>query len=700
MTFDIFCRIPPGKLGRNLPCDGEDGTMTLTPRTTVLAALMATSCLAAATALSATASTPTASTPTASTALAAAGQLSSVPSWAHGRPAAVAAATDRVSFAVLLRLRDSAELSALARRVSDPDSASYRHFLTTAQLNAQYAPTAASVSAVTGWLQQAGVTVDGASPSGTMVLAHASARTVESALQVRLARFAVGSELLRAPLSEPTVPASLRAVVAGVQGLAQSTMKVPSAIHQATRSPLPSPPQSPVDTAPGAAFYNTRPCTSAYGTQTATEQPGYLGSQQPYAVCGYTAGQVRSAYGIDKTPYTGRGQTVAIIDAFASPTIEADTNTWSGLHDVQPLRPGQLSQVDYPGATQTPQDPTGLLLDPQGWAGEETLDVQAVHGLAPDADIVYVAAATPESVALDAALAEVVEGGLAQIVSNSYGQADDAPDASDKFAFDQVTTEAAAKGIGVYFSSGDDGDEVEAAGTRTADYPATSDLVTAVGGTTLEIDSAGNSRGETYWGTRKAAQVGSGWALDKTVLSGAGGGGVSTSYAEPTWQQGVVPASLATYGGVPAGRVVPDISMVADSTTGFLVGQTQTQHDGTASYSEYRIGGTSLSCPLFAALMALADQASGQPHGDVAPALYKHRSGGALRDPSATPVVGPLTTLANVRPDLTDPTDTTSAVTYSLRLLGNLSTLHALSGYDYSTWLGTPNAPALLAALR
>ena len=664
--------------------------MTTTSRRFVLASLLATSCLAGTAVLSASAGTP----------VALPALVSAVPSWAHGLPSAAVPATDRVSFAVVLRLRNSAELSALARRVSDPDSASYRHFLTTDQLNARYAPTAASRAAVTGWLQRAGLTVDGASPSGTMVLAHASAGAVEQALQVQLARFAVGAEQLRAPLSEPVVPVALRSVVAGVQGLAQSTMKVPSAVHEATGVPVPSPPQTPVDTAPGAAFHNARPCTSAYGTQTATAQPAYLGTKRPYAVCGYTAGQVRSAYGIDKTPYTGTGQTVAIIDAFASPTIEADTNTWAGLHNVQPLKPGQLSQVDYPGATQTPEDPTGTVLDPNGWAGEETLDVQAVHGLAPDANIVYVAAATPQNVAFDAALAEVVEGGLAQIVSNSYGQSDDAPDAIDKFSFDQVTTQAAAKGIGVYFSSGDDGDQVEASGKRTADYPATSDLVTAVGGTTLEVGSRGNFFGETYWGTRKAPLVGKGWALDRTVFSGAGGGGVSTSYAEPTWQQGVVPDSLATYGGVKAGRVVPDISMVADSTTGFLVGQTQLQHGGTAAYSEYRIGGTSLSCPLFAALMALADQASGKPHGDVAPTLYKHRTGGALRDPAATPVVGALTTLANVRPDLADPTDTTSAVGYSLRLLGNLGTLHALRGYDDSTGLGAPYAPAFLAALR
>lgn len=656
-------------------------------RTVLLPAIAATCGLTAA-ALPAVASAPNSGT-----AGVAGLVVSSRPAWARHAPAALEPATDRVSFAVVLRVRHAAELSTLARSVSDPAAPRYRQFLTTEQLNARYAPTRATQNAVMAWLRSAGVSVDRVSPSGTLVLAHADAATVQSVLHVKLARFEVAGRLLRAPLADPIVPVALRADVAGVQGLAQTAM-TPLAV------PVPQPVATPVDTAPGPAFLNARPCTSAYGTQTASSQPAYRGRKRPYAICGYTAGQVRSAYGIDKTPYTGAGQTVAIIDAFASPTIENDTNSWSAQHHVPVLNSGQLSQVDYPTATQTPEAPLGQLLDPQGWAGEETLDVEAVHGIAPAASIVYVAAATPENVALNAALAQVVEGGLAQIVSNSYGSTSDNPDPIDKFAFDQITTQAAAKGIGVYFSSGDNGDEKETGGTRTADYPATSDLVTAVGGTTLEVGSKGQYLGETYWGTRKALKSGSGWTLGKTTLSGAGGGGVSTSYPEPSWQKGVVPASLASFGGVKAGRVVPDISMVADSTTGYLVGQTQTQANGKPAYSEYRIGGTSLSCPLFAALMALADQASGHRHGDVAPALYAHRAGGTLRDPSAAPVANGLTTLANVRPDFTNTSDAQSPITYSLRLLGNLSTLHALNGFDDSTGLGTPYAPMFLAALR
>jgi subtilase family serine protease len=143
------------------------------------------------------------------------------------------------------------------------------------------------------------------------------------------------------------------------------------------------------------------------------------------------------------------------------------------------------------------------------------------------------------------------------------------------------------------------------------------------------------------------------------------------------------------------GRVVPDISLVADSTTGVLVGQTQTDADGVARYSEYRLGGTSVSSPLFGGLMALAIQWNGgKSLGFVSPAMYSAyiKSPTAFRDPFAhTPL--------NVRTDYTNTQDPTSPVVYHLRLLGQLSTLHALKGYDDSTGLGTPCATSFVAAI-
>jgi subtilase family serine protease len=608
-----------------------------------------------------------------------------VPAFAHGVPAAAEPATAPVHVALLLRGRDSTGLASYARAASTPGTATYRHFLSPAQLRQRYAPGTAATTAVTSWLRAAGLTVDSVSPDRDLVAAHGAAALVATAFGTAFAQFDVDGTLLRAPLSEVQLPSSVAPYVAAVTGLTERYMNTPAA-------------------APPAVFLNARPCSSYYGEKTASSVATYNGKHQPFAVCGYTPAQIRGAYGVGATHLTGKGMTVAIVDAFASGTIENDVNTWSAQHGLPKLASGQYTEAN-PGLENVPEDPTGVgVIDPEGWSGEQTLDVEAVHAMAPAANIYYVGALAPFDATLFAAEAQAIEDGTAQVVSNSWGSTSDSPDPADKAIFDQLTSDAAATGVTVAFSTGDSGDETPS-GPRTADFPATSDMVVAVGGTTLKVLSGNRYGGETYWGTKKTPMVDKKWDFDHTVFNGAGGGGVSTSYAEPAWQQPVVPKSLATYGVTTPGRVLPDLSLDADSTTGFLVGQTQTMKDGSTRYSEYRIGGTSLSCPLFAGLMALADQKAGKGLGLVTPTLYGVAAHGRLatvfRDPAGVSVGKQgLSTLANVRPDYTDTTDPSSQTTYSLRTLGNLLTLHHRAGYDDSTGLGSPKAVAFVAAVR
>src|SRR5262249_53365831 len=136
----------------------------------------------------------------------------------------------------------------------------------------------------------------------------------------------------------------------------------------------------------------------------------------PYTVKGYTPAQIRSVYGVP-ADLTGAGQTVAIIDAFASPTILADANHWSTNRGIATMNSGQFKQVVAPGTYNRAENKK---MDPSGWYGEETLDVEAVHGMAPAANIVFVSAPNNRQ-DLDAAMNMVVDRHLAQIVSNSYG---------------------------------------------------------------------------------------------------------------------------------------------------------------------------------------------------------------------------------------------------------------------------------------
>ncbi|HVW80875.1 MAG TPA: S53 family peptidase [Mycobacteriales bacterium] len=625
------------------------------------------------------------------------GLIDAIPSWAAGvAPKVLEPARTPVQITLALKGRNTAELERFDAAVSNPASPSYRHFLTRAEYEKRFAPTAAEAAAARSWLRQEGFTIDGTTAARGLITAHAASSLVAELFHTSFGLFDVAGQLLRAPLSQPTMPAALRSVVSTVVGLAQNP-----AVSNASPAP---------------AFINARPCSRYFGQKVDRRQPAYDGKHQAYAICGYTMAQIRSAYGLSRVPLTGKGATVGVVDAFASPTITQDVNEWSRRQGIPALAPGQLDQVTLPGMSSLPEVDVVLpILDGQGWQEEESLDVEAVHGIAPGAKIIYYSALNgfglnvgPFEVGLEpllVALSQAVESDKVQVVSNSWGGASDAPTPGDTLILNTITNEAAAEGITVDFSSGDSGDQVASDGKRLADFPATSPGVTAVGGTTLEVGKHGQRVAETYWGTWKAPLKKGRWDLKGKIFNGGGGGGVSTAYAEPSWQKGIVPDSEATYGGLARpGRVEPDVSMDADSTTGLAIGLTQHYADGTDHYGQFRIGGTSLSCPLFSALVALAVGKTGHGLGLINPTLYAKASTAAGRkklfnDPIAVRRAHGESTLANVRPDYTATDNPKSKVNDTLRLLGNLGTLHARRGYDDSTGLGTPKGAALVAAL-
>jgi subtilase family serine protease len=164
-------------------------------------------------------------------------------------------------------------------------------------------------------------------------------------------------------------------------------------------------------------------------------------------------------------------------------------------------------------------------------------------------------------------------------------------------------------------------------------------------------------------------------------------------FAQPSYQQGVVPDALATQNQHPGqkGRVVPDISAVGDPNTGMLVGQTQTFPDGVY-YDQYRIGGTSLSCPLLAGIMALADSAYGT-HGFINPSLY------ALAGTSALDDVQHVTAAVD-RVDYVNGVDASNGTVTSVRTFDFQGlTIKTTPGYDNVTGLGTPNGLTFLSQI-
>ncbi|NLU74446.1 S8/S53 family peptidase [Streptomyces sp. HNM0575] len=589
------------------------------------------------------------------------------------------ASSAKVTARVYLAGRDASGLAAYARSVSDPGSASYRKYLSPEQARARYGPTKAQKAAVTAWLKSSGMKVTGANEHYLSVSGDTAA--TEKAFATRLHDYTKNGRTYRAPQTAASVPSSLHGAVLTVVGL-DNAPKL--AKHDEELPP------------PGPVFRNSGPFSGYYGSKTATGLPKAYGKHVPYAVKGYTGKQLRAAYGATGSGLTGKGVTVAITDAYASPSIAEDASRYAKRNGDKAYRTGQLSQV-LPDDYNHTKD-----CDAAGWYGEETLDVEAVHALAPAADITYVGGASCQDADLLDSLTKIVDRRLADVVSNSWGDVEENETPDVAAAYDHVFQLGAIEGIGFYFSSGDDGDNVASTGTKQVDTPANSPWVTAVGGTSLAVGKGNSYKFETGWGTDQAplSKNGKSWkGLPGPFTSGAGGG-TSKSYDQPFYQRGVVPDALAKANGPTRQRVLPDVAAVADPNTGFLVGQTQQQTDGSDKYSEYRIGGTSLAAPVIAGVQALAQQAGhGRPIGFANPALYARFGTKAYHDVTDHPL-GPTTELAVARVDFANGADDSEGLSTTLRTLGKDSSLKAVRGYDDVTGVGSPTAGYLKSFKR
>jgi len=628
----------------------------------------------------------------------------SVPPWATAANYKSATPSDdAVGFRVYLGLRNADQAEALAKGVSDPASSSFHKFLTPGDFRNSFAPTQAQAGNVRSWLQSQGFSVVYTPTNNHYVSAEGTASQVEAAFGVKLNEYSVNGLTLRAPAAELTVPASVSTDVVGVLGIDQSMALVQPFNRVDTNAP------------PAAGFRNAPPCSQWWAQNKASSLPAYHGQTLPYAPCGYTPPQLREAYGADQAGADGTGSTVAIIDAYASPTIFQDASHYAELHDSgHPLTRSQFSEVTAPGTYRRAENSRQ---DPQGWWGEETLDVEAVHAMAPGAKIVYVG--SPNNYQdLDAAMNHVVDRRLANIVTNSYGFSTEfLPNGYIK-PLNDTLVQAALEGITVLFSSGDNGDEVGIDGYRTVDWPASSPWVTAVGGTSLAAGVSATDPGkylfETGWSSTRnrlncsgALGASNAWCQNEVYLYGAGGGS-SRLFAQPSWQSGIASSISQPSGWNPAfvrpGRTVPDISAVGDPNTGMLIGQTQSFFSTGVGYGEFRIGGTSLSSPLMAGMFALAQQRNGgNPLGFVNPVLYTNAGvKAALTD------VKPRSEAGVVRVDYVNGETDADGLLYSVRTLGYVSSaenvaapagqkdynasIYTRTGYDDVTGLGSPTA--------
>lgn len=533
-----------------------------------------------------------------------------------GASLGVAAAKETTTFIVTFKLRDEAGAESFVKAVSDPSSEQHGKYISPAQFTQRYAATNAEVKQALTWLRSQGLKPGAVSKTRAYVQVSGSTAAVNKAFDTQLRKYSKSGRTFAAPATSVSVPTSIAGVIGGVIGLDHSRIlhTTNSRTNEKTARLRSATSMSTLGAKPTAKSGVSDACSSYYGQFHLPNIPkaaSPLKGTQPGSLCGYTPQQMRAARGMT-AKNTGKGMTVGITLWCNDSRIAADTNTWAKALGFQPLKANQLEVIQPDGGF----DPA--YCDDQGSGGvngEQALDVQSIHGAAPDAKIVYSAASRPFDDALLESMHKIVDDNLVDSFTNSWGGGEvDDPATND--AYSAMFMQAAAQGISVVFSSGDDGDNTGGDQSQvppSPDYPAANPWVTAVGGTSL---ATGNAKGskvsfEQAWNTSAnllANDAWSGW-----FYRYGGGGGVSQYHPEPYYQKSVVPTRFT---GVDAHRAYPDMAGAADPYTGYLIGY----HDADAgnSFALGKIGGTSWSSPWTAGTLALV----GKRVGFLNPAIY------------------------------------------------------------------------------
>ena len=669
---------------------------------------------------------------------------------ARAEKAGPVADSKRVAITVYLGFKNEDALTKLVEAQTKPGTAQYGRYLTRAQFHNRFAPEASHVAAVKAALRKEGLSIGHIAASGFYIQATGTVAQIKKAFQVDQDYYKFEGKVLRATAKAPTVPSNIAAYVIHIGGLSQSGSVYRPALATIDRAPNPHPVvNSPADGVkpPPADFLNSPYCSSYWGDHSATvsPKPAPFAAKLPYLVCGYTPAQMKQAYGANKVSFDGTGVTVAIVDAYASPTIVFDVNRYSKNHNLPLLTEKSFQQNLPAGVLKVDPDP---LCGQQGWFGEESLDVEAVHSFAPGANILYVGATTCEGDALNDVLYDTIDSiSPPDIISNSWSENGEFATPNEQVVNNAQFLQAAAQGISVLFATGDDGDLSQINGVASGSWPGNSPWVTAVGGTTLALTSASGAKQEWGWGTYRAflggtAKITSGGTVitasgklgDFSFYSGAGGG-ISFYQPQPSYQKGVVPNSISTVTFSAVGepifyseprRVVPDVAMNADPYTGFLIGETYTvagdkisdapctPYSKTLEYCEGAIGGTSLATPSLAGVLALVNQARHKkglgPVGFFNPVLYSLKVGASGTNTQAvTDVDAPTTPTALLRAYPASLQENPRVVTVNSQPFigcpGGICQgvddvfLTTTKAYDNVTGRGTPWIPSLISAL-
>lgn len=453
-----------------------------------------------------------------------------------------------------------------------PGSPDYHKFLNSYQIYEDF-----SVSPITpdiiSYASQFGISVNATSP--LFVVLKGNIYQFEQMFHVKFGMYKYGNMPYFAPTSNVELPADIVSYVSGVLGINNITIAYPNILYLKAEK-----------------YANGH--LSTINTTTIKISPNqFIG---PLPVEQYTPLQIEGAYNmlpLYKLGFLGQGETIAIVDAYGDPAVGYSLDNFSRYSGI-PNPP--LFNVLYFNATQLP--PPNF-----GWSVETDLDVEYSHTMAPGANILLVYSPYPSN-ELYEAVAFIVEYHLANIISLSWG----APEyylleaGVNITALNEIFMAAAAEGIQVFVSSGDQGVYDALFGIHSINFPSSSPYVTSVGGTALYMSGVSKYINATMkydfqvgWGDYFMNAIADGYQFSMYYTYAGSGGGESQIFPKPFYQSNLPYTN----------RTDPDIAMDADPFTGVNV----IQDGSNNSYVIYiGVGGTSLAAPLSAGIAAVIDQ--------------------------------------------------------------------------------------------
>jgi hypothetical protein len=629
---------------------------------------------------------------------------------------------------MLLVLKRSAAQESTLRKLlddqQDKSSPSYHKWLTPEQYGKQFGPTDGDLQTIAAWLQSHGFQV-GTTNGRTVLEFSGSASQVQEAFHTTIHKYLVNGQQYWANPNDPQIPTALTPAVTGVASLNNfPRVAMNRLVGKFTR-----------DKTTGKA----RPAAPLY-----TYQPGFQCSADDYcfALGPYDFATIYNVLPLWNNNINGTGQTIAIVG-------ESNINP----QDVADFR----SLFDLPPNSTATGNPLNIILngpDPglQSDESEADIDVQWSGAVAPYATIDFVVSQSTETTAgIDLSAVYIIDNNLAPVMSESYGYCELGLGTTGNQFYNTLWQQAAAQGITVFISAGDNGsagcDSFNVQSPAPAEYGlsvsgfASTPYNVAVGGT----DFNEFTNPEVYWSTTNnpttqasalgyipettwngsctnsifitygygstteavcnSPQVtpywvvplgGSGGVSSCTTSNGLEPGSCSGGYVKPSWQAG---AGVPTDGK----RDLPDVSLFASSgfAGSFYIICQSDQTGGACNLGNQEFlgyGGTSVSSPAFAGIMALVNQQTGSPQGNANYVFYKLAAKDTLSNcnatanPASSCIFNDITMGTNAMPCFEgSPNCTTTADEY-----GVMTGYNAGTGYDLATGLGSVNANNLV----